>query len=37
MGTDNKIHEAFDGIQLERIQEVTFVLRDPKKPKEPEE
>ena len=37
VGTDNNIHEAFGCIQLERIQEVTFGLRDPTKPEEPEE
>ena len=32
-----QIHEAFDVIKLERMQEVMFVVRDPKKPDEPKE
>ena len=32
-----QIHEALDVIQLERMQEVTFVVRNRKKPDEPEE
>ena len=37
LGSREQIHEAFEAIMLERMQEVTFVVRDPKKPDEPEE
>ena len=36
-GCREQIHDAFDVIKLERMQEVMFVARDPKKPEEPEE
>ena len=34
LGSGEQIHEAFDVITLERMQEVPFAVRDPKKPKE---
>ena len=36
-GGREQIHDAFDVIKLERMQEVMFVARDPKKLEEPEE
>ena len=36
-GSRKQIHDAFDVIKLERMQDVMFVVRDPKKPDEPEE
>ena len=37
LGSREQIHEAFDVIKLERMQDVTCVVRDPKKPDKPEE
>ena len=36
-GSREQIHDAFNAIKLERMQEVMFVVRDPKKPEDPEE